>query len=225
MAVDRATDPLTIVHVPIDSLRPNPWNPNEQTPRVNEAVRESIEEFGFLDAVLVRPHPDGGYEIVDGEHRWDAAKDAGLDTVAVTVRHLTDTQAKRLTIILNETRGQADAVGLATLLAGLADEMPLDQLILGLPYTPDELADHIKMADLDWGTGDDVPTDRVGDGEHDPAGWSTINCRIPADDRAVAQAAFDAFWIGKDAPEAEDVRWGLFLGHLAGDYLAAHANG
>lgn len=212
---------LDLQEVPVGALRPNTWNPNEQTPRVSAAVRESIDAFGFIDPVLVRPHPDGdGYEIVDGEHRWQAAIDNGDSEVAVIVRDLSDTDAKRLTVILNETRGQADVIGLATLLDSLAQEMPVDELIMGLPYTPDELGDLIKMADLDWNTTGDVARKATGE-EHESAGWETINCRVPADVKLQAEAAFDTFWSGKEPPDAEDVRWGLLLGHLAGLYLAS----
>lgn len=212
---------LTLVEVPVSKLRPNPWNPNEQTARVSEAVRESITTFGFVDPVLVRPHPDGdGYEIVDGEHRWQAAIDNGDTEVAVIVRELTDAEAKKLTIILNETRGQADVIGLATLLDSLSQEMPVEELLLGLPYTPDELGDLIKMADLDWSGATGRAERPVGEGEHESAGWETINCRVPSDVKAQAEAAFAHYWGGKEPPEAEDVQWGLLLGHLAGAYLA-----
>jgi len=212
-------DPLEVLVVDVGDLRPNPWNPNQQTPRVSAAVQESIERFGFIDPVLVRPHPDGGYEIVDGEHRWDAAKDAGHDQVAVIVRDLTDDEAKKLTIILNETRGTADVIGLATLLDDLSKSLSPEELILGLPYQPDELSDLIQMAELDWGTKPEG--ERAGGGEPgESAGWETINCRVPADVKAAAVAAFEHYWADKEAPDAEDVAWGLLLGHLAGAYLA-----
>jgi hypothetical protein len=214
---------LTITSVKIDELRANTWNPNEQTPRVREAVLESITEFGFLDPVLVRPHPDGaGYEIVDGEHRWEAALAAGDTHLDVIVRDLTDQQAKRLTVILNETRGQADTIGLAQLLAELDADIGTDALLVGLPYTGDELADLVRMADIDWGhqeirRGGQVDAKRRSNG--DDAGWHTIPLRVTDAQHGVLAAAWERYWDGKDRP-AEDVAWGLLVEHLAADYLA-----
>jgi len=218
--------PIEVVHVPADTLRANAWNPNEQTPRVREAVGESVAEFGFIDPILVRPHPDGsGYEIVDGEHRWEAALAAGATDVPVIVRDLSDADAKRLTVILNETRGQADTIGLAQLLAQLDDEIGTDALLKGLPYTGDELADLVKMADVDWGhvdmrRGGPVESKRRGGGAVTDPGWHTINVRVTDEQHAVLADAFTRYMADRDGEIAEDVAWGLFVEHLAADYLA-----
>jgi len=42
----------------------------------------SIREFGFVDPITVRT-VDGRYQIIDGEHRWRAAKDEGITTVPI----------------------------------------------------------------------------------------------------------------------------------------------
>ena len=211
-----AVDDLQVVHVPVGELRPNSWNPNVQTVRVSAALGESLEAYGFIDPVLVRPHPDGGFEIVDGEHRWDAAVAAGAETVAVIVRELSDDDAKKLTVILNETRGSADVVGLAQLLAELGGTMDADELIIGLPYSPDELSDLIAMADLEWNAPSSSGEGRAGARD----GWSTISCRVPDAARVVIADAVSRFWRGKDIPHNEAAAYGLMLEALAADYLA-----
>lgn len=223
-----AVKPLQITYVKADELRPNPWNPNEVSPRLREAIGESIQEFGFVDPILVRPHPDGhGFEVVDGEHRWETVQAAGSGEVPVIVRDLTDSQAKRLTLILNN-HGEPDTIGLAQLLAGLDAEIGSEALLKGLPYTGDELADLVKMAEVDWGhvdmrRGPQSDSRRRGGGAVDDPGWHTINVRVTDEQHAVLAEAFARYTADRSGDVAEDVVWGLFVEHLAADYLAGPA--
>ncbi len=61
-------------------------------------------------------------------------------------------QAKKLTIILNETRGRAEKQKLSSLLAGIAEEakMSIGQLQVGLPYHEQELTEFLELRKLDW---------------------------------------------------------------------------
>lgn len=140
------------LEVATSTLHANPWNPNVMDERTFEAARESIREFGFLDPVLVRPHPEieGEWEIIDGEHRWRGAIEEGLDKVTIIPRDLSDAAARRLTIILNETRGEADVAKLGTLLAGLTEEMEIEDVLRGLALSERELAQLTEIGRADW---------------------------------------------------------------------------
>lgn len=141
---------LTIDTVDINLIDPNPWNPNRQSDAVQRATAESIEEFGFIDPITVRAL-DGRYQVIDGEHRWRKAVEAGLADVPVIVIHASDKEARRLTLILNETRGEHDVVAVGTLLAQLRNEdVELDELLRGLPYSTTELQHLLSLADEDW---------------------------------------------------------------------------
>lgn len=81
-----------LVQVPVDKLEPNDWNPNRMSEgKFNELVDE-IREDDFDDPLKVVPHPDpkksddGYYLIIDGEHRWQAARILGLATVPCAVK-------------------------------------------------------------------------------------------------------------------------------------------
>ena len=63
-----------------------------------EKTVESIEEFGVLNPVIVRPVESGGYEIVSGHRRCHAAELAGLKTVPAIVRDLDDDAATILMV-------------------------------------------------------------------------------------------------------------------------------
>lgn len=138
-------------------ITPNDYNPNKTSDRQQKAINESLGKYGQLLEIVVRPDPNnkGKYLIVDGEHRYHELDD---EVYCNVVHGLSDADAKKLTVIFNETRGQADKVELAQLLASLDDD--LDDLIVGLPYEQDELAELVKMADVDWNEfGDDDSLD------------------------------------------------------------------
>jgi hypothetical protein len=125
--------------VPTTELHPNGWNINKLNAFQFGKLLESIRKFGFFDPVLVRQcvlHPD--FEIIGGEHRWEACNQLGILTIPVIVMDLDDTAARKVSLIDNELHGQADAASLSTLLRDLMDRDPSD-ILTGLPYTPDIL--------------------------------------------------------------------------------------
>src|SRR4051812_11413932 len=89
-----------VVWVGRDALIPNPWNPNKMNAFMYSKALESIQLYGFLDPLLVRPFGNGVYQIIDGEHRWRAACDLGQSSFPCVVRECDDATAKKLTIVL-----------------------------------------------------------------------------------------------------------------------------
>lgn len=144
--------------VSIGDVEPNPWNPNRQNETIQRAERESIETYGFIDPITVRTNPlkaqgesDASWQIIDGEHRWGAAKDLGYDEVPIVVYECDDRTAKKLTVILNETKGEADLPSLGQLLADIRTEGE-DGFEIALPYSGAELSNLLSLADVDWDT-------------------------------------------------------------------------
>ena len=84
--------------------------PNRQQPRKEfneEALTEladSISKHGILQPLLVRPLPDGGYQLVAGERRWRACRMAGVSEVPVVIKELTNSQVMELALIENLQR-------------------------------------------------------------------------------------------------------------------------
>lgn len=140
---------LEITHVPIEQLMPNSWNPNKQSDRVADAQRESIDKFGFIAPILVRPHPTdkGKMQIIDGEHRLTTLADRGYrGTVPVVVRDFSDADAKKLTIVMNETRGDPDQLLLAQLLTDIHAQVDEADFRTALPYSDRELDKLLALA-------------------------------------------------------------------------------
>lgn len=139
-----------IRRVPIDDVIPNEWNPNRQTDYIFEKEKNSIQEFGFLDPILVR-EVDGNFEIIDGEHRWKAAKELGYSEILVNnLGEVSKSIAGQLTIILNEVKGQADRMDMAALVKSLKEEVPVEHLLRNLPFTETDFQSLIIETNIDW---------------------------------------------------------------------------
>lgn len=208
---------LTIVEVPLDTAHPNPWNPNHQSDRQYEAEQESLLLYGVVSPIIVRPHPTkdaGHFEIVDGEHRWRAVVGLVADgraatgngnmphlaetgTIPAVVLNLADHEAKKLTVVMNETRGNADMTELAALLATISADYGED-LLLALPYGVAELGEIMSVNDFDWSELENEVMDRHGDPEpsamisvvlKDPvavATWTRLLTESPIENKRLA---------------------------------------
>jgi ParB family transcriptional regulator, chromosome partitioning protein len=73
-------------------------------PQKLEQLKNSIKEHGILEPLLVRPLENGFYELVAGERRYRAAKEAGLEEVPVVIRELDDKKAYQLALVENLQR-------------------------------------------------------------------------------------------------------------------------
>lgn len=102
-----------------EKLVPNGYNPNQVSDEDFKNLIDRIENAGFLESnpILVRPvdSENGKYEIVDGEHRWKAAKQLGIKEVPCDVREMDDLEAQRHCVIRNMDRGTPDYFKLSKL--------------------------------------------------------------------------------------------------------------
>jgi len=139
-----------MITIPIDRIQPNPWNPNRQTDFIFEKERHSIREHGFFDPVTTRELEDGSFEIIDGEHRWKAAKLEGYtELTAMNLGKIDDSVAKQLTLIANDTRGENDPEKFRDLLQDLEADIGLDALLSNLPYHENIINNAIDQAKVD----------------------------------------------------------------------------
>ena len=94
-----------VQQIPIDALHPFTNHPFKVLD--DEAMTrtvESIAQYGVLAPLIARPRPEGGYEIISGHRRQYAAKLAGLDTLPVIVRQMSDDAAVILMVDSNLQR-------------------------------------------------------------------------------------------------------------------------
>ena len=84
-----------------------------------------MRKQGIIQPLLVRPRGVGGYEIVAGERRWRAAREAGRETVPAVVRAVDDRDTLLLGLVENVAREQLTAVEESRAYAVLIDEFGL----------------------------------------------------------------------------------------------------
>lgn len=125
---DAAPSKNAVVEAAIGSVVPNPHQPRLMfDPEKLRELAESIREHGILQPLVVTPLPQGKYELIAGERRLQAAKQAGLETVPVLVRDAGEQQKLELAIIENVQRHDLNPVEEAKAYARLMDEFDLTQ--------------------------------------------------------------------------------------------------
>lgn len=141
--------------VRLDQLQPNPWNPNRQDAETFAKEKVSLRRFGFVVPIIVRPIPKTDpilFEIIDGEHRWKAANELGMEYVPIfSVGPISDHEAMQLTIVLNELRGKPEEAKLGEVLKNLLASDTLDRLTEVLPYSKEQFGKIAKLPEFDWG--------------------------------------------------------------------------
>lgn len=121
--------------LPITAIRPNPRQPRTVFDDDTLAeLAESVALVGLLQPVVVRPGPDGRFELVLGERRWRAAQLAGLDVVPAIVRETRDVDLLRDALLENLHRAELNP---------LEEAAAYQQLIKDFGVTHEELAERI----------------------------------------------------------------------------------
>jgi ParB family chromosome partitioning protein len=106
-----AARPGGVREIEVGRIRPNPEQPRVQfTEESIDELADSIAQRGVLQPILLRPHGDGGYEIVAGERRWRAAQRAQLHTIPAIVREIDDSTAAEIALIENVQREDLNAI-------------------------------------------------------------------------------------------------------------------
>ena len=132
LLVGGAPDGQQLAQIRVDEIAPNGRQPRRRfEPEATAGLAESIRQQGLLQPVVVRPRPGGGYELIAGERRWRAARDAGIESVPALVREADDRDSLLLALVENVAREQLSAVEEARAYAVLVDEFGLTLADLG----------------------------------------------------------------------------------------------
>src|SRR5437764_4735950 len=80
-----------LTELPVDAIHPNPRQPRRRFDSdAGAGLADSVRAQGVVQPVLVRPRVAGGYELIAGERRWRAAREAKLKTVPAGAREADD---------------------------------------------------------------------------------------------------------------------------------------
>jgi ParB family chromosome partitioning protein len=140
-----------LLELPIDAVHANPKQPRKRFDgEAGSGLAESIRREGIIQPLIVRPRAAGGYEIVAGERRWRAAREAGHTTIPAVVRETDDRNTLLLGLIENVAREQLTPVEEARAYAVLIDEfsLTLGEIAERVGRSKPSVSNRIRMLDL-----------------------------------------------------------------------------
>src|SRR6266540_6161295 len=130
--------------------------PNGRQPRTRfdpasiQGLAASIADAGVVQPLIVRPLADGRYELIAGERRWRAAREAGVQTVPAIVRDEAETQRLQTALIENMAREDLNPVDEARACAALVEDLGLSKEALArrLGRSRSAISNLIRLLDL-----------------------------------------------------------------------------
>ncbi|MFE7064613.1 ParB/RepB/Spo0J family partition protein [Sutcliffiella halmapala] len=139
-----------VQEINIKDVRPNPYQPRKVFEKdAIQELKESILQHGILQPIIVRKSIKG-YEIVVGERRYRAAKEAKLTKVPVVVRELTEQQMMELALLENLQREDLTPIEEAAAYQSLMSKLDLtqEQLASRLGKSRPHIANHVRLLSL-----------------------------------------------------------------------------
>jgi len=140
-----------LLELPVEAIHPNPRQPRKRFDgEAGTGLTESVKRQGIISPLLVRPRRAGGYELIAGERRWRAARDAGHATVPAVVREADDRDTLVLGLIENVAREQLSPVEEARAYAVLLDEfgLALGEVAERVGRSKPSVSNRIRLLDL-----------------------------------------------------------------------------
>ena len=122
----------TLMTLGLAEIEPNRDQPRKNfTPEELTELADSITEHGVLQPIVVRSLPGGSYQIIAGERRWRAARQAGLNEIPAIVIEADDRKVQELALIENLQRQDLDPI---------EEAMGYESLMKAAGYTQEEVA-------------------------------------------------------------------------------------
>jgi ParB family chromosome partitioning protein len=120
-----------VQHLRVDAIVPNRYQPRQTfSPQELAELTASLKQSGMLQPILVRRKGDGMYELISGERRWRAAKEAGLETIQAVIRNCGDEESVVLALVENLQRADLNPMEMARAYHRMMNEFGLTQDII-----------------------------------------------------------------------------------------------
>lgn len=139
-----------VIEVKLSEIRPNPYQPRKVfEPEAIEELKTSIEQHGILQPIIVRKSIKG-FEIVVGERRYRAAKEAKFESIPAVVRELSENQMMEMALIENLQREDLNPLEEAKAYQKLLEHLQVTQedLSLKLGKSRPHIANHVRLLQL-----------------------------------------------------------------------------
>lgn len=120
-----------VQHLSVAAIVPNRYQPRQTfSPQELAELAASLKQSGLLQPVLVRRKGDGMYELISGERRWRAAREAGMETIQAVVRNCSDEESILLALVENLQREDLNPMEMARAYQRMMNEFGLTQDII-----------------------------------------------------------------------------------------------
>ncbi|MGH2951287.1 MAG: ParB/RepB/Spo0J family partition protein [Solirubrobacterales bacterium] len=192
--------------LPVAMIRSAPDQPRRSfDPASITALAGSIAEAGVLQPLIVRPLADGRFELIAGERRWRAAREAGLETVPALVRESDDAERLQTALIENVAREDLNPVDEARACATLVEDLGLTKEELGrrLGRSRVAISNLIRLLALPDEALALIETGELTEGH----GRALLLCKDHAGQRQLARSAVAQGWSVRES-ERRAKAWG-----------------
>jgi ParB family chromosome partitioning protein len=120
-----------VQHLRVEAIVPNRYQPRQTfSPQELAELAASLKQSGLLQPVLVRRKGDGIYELISGERRWRAAREAGLETIQAVIRNCSDEESILLALVENLQREDLNPMEMARAYQRMMSEFGLTQDVI-----------------------------------------------------------------------------------------------
>ena len=128
VAVNQPIEANDVQHIRISDIVPNRYQPRHHfAPGELAELAASIKESGILQPIMVRRKGDGIFELIAGERRWRASKEAGLETIQAVVRNCSDQESLMIALVENIQRADLNPMETARAYSRMINEFGLTQ--------------------------------------------------------------------------------------------------
>ena len=124
-----------IVQLPLDQLREAPWNPNYMDQALVAKLERSVQRFGLIGVLVVRPIGDDIYQVLSGNQRYQVLRKLHWESVPCVIVEIGDAEARLLTQTLNRLHGSDDLGLRAELVKDIVAVIPSEEVLALLPET------------------------------------------------------------------------------------------
>ncbi len=151
LEVGSAAVTTSVTTLPIDKIEVNPLQPRKDFDEESlRQLSESIQHQGVITPITVRKMPQGTYQIIAGERRYRASKQAGLKEIPAYIRVATDSQVMEMALVENIQRENLNAMEVAFSYKALIEECQLSQEELGKRVGKDRstISNYLRLLNL-----------------------------------------------------------------------------
>jgi ParB family chromosome partitioning protein len=137
--------------IPVDQIHPNPRQPRKKhDSEAASGLADSVRAQGVIQPVVVRRRVEGGWELIAGERRWRAAREAGLRMLPAVVRDADDRESLLLALVENVAREDLSPVEEARAYAQLIDDfgLSLGEVSERVGHSKPSVSNRMRLLDL-----------------------------------------------------------------------------